>query len=455
VPACGKRPLAFSAEGLPEGLRMEATTGFITGSLMKSGERDVLLKASNSEGRDERKLRIVVGGRLALTPPMGWMTWYCWGSRHIDQTKTLAAADAMVSSGLAAHGFNHIFVDDGWQGERGGLLNALQPNERFPDMKGLVDHVHALGLKAGIYSSPWTQTFAGFNGSTSGRKLRGTPRCADERPGRWIGKKAHIRADVRQWAEWGFDYLKYDWDNWEVRDVEAVAAAIRATGRDMALSLSNHAPFQRASEWARLANLWRTTGDANGTWQQTAAIGFNQDKWTLYAGPGHWNDLDCLMVDVVSWGKPARAKEMSPDEQVAQVTLWALLASPLVLGCDLTRIKDLTLQLLCNPEVLAVDQDPLGRPAHTVTELRNTNQAGLTVRHSHVFKRGLSDGSVAVGLFNRADRPDRVEATWKDLKLRGHRRVRDLWARRDLGNETERLSFRLPPHGVKFLRLSR
>jgi alpha-galactosidase len=455
VPACGKRPLTFAAEGLPPGLEIDAVSGVIRGSVRKAGSWDCLLTVVNAEGRARRELRITSGSGLCLTPPMGWLSWYCWGSRNFDHAKTVAAAEALVSTGLAAYGFNFVVVDDGWQGERGGPLNALQPNEHFPDMQGLVEHIHRLGLKAGIYSTPWTQSYGGFRGSTSGAKLRGVSRSADERPGRWIGDISHIRTDARQFAAWGFDSLKYDWDHWGVAEVEEVVAALKETGRDMALSLSNKAPFDLAADWARLANFWRTTGDADGTWPRTSFIGFDQDKWTPFASPGHWNDLDCLMVDVVNWGNPANPKEMTADEQLSHVTLWSLLASPLLLGCDVTRLKPLTLRLLCNPEVLAVDQDALGRQGHTVREVRATDVNGRVTRHEHVMARKLVDGSQAIGLFNRADCASVVTVTWEDLQLKGSRRVRDLWAQRDLGREAGSLSFRLAPHGCRLVKLSK
>lgn len=452
IPTTGDRPIRFEAEGLPAGLTLDATRGWIYGAANEDGDHRVLLRATNRHGRTERELRITIGGRLCLTPPMGWMSWYCWGSRNIDRAKTQVAADAMVSRGLAAHGFTYIIIDDGWQGERATPDAPLQTNDRFPDMPGLVNHIHSLGLKAGIYSTPWTQSYAGFNGSSSGEKLRGEARAEDERPGHFFGNVSHVQADARQWAQWGFDYFKYDWDQWGVEETAAMAEALRSTGRDFVYSLSNKAPFARVSEWARLANLWRTTGDADGTWPRTAAIGFSQDAWAPFAGPGHFNDLDCLMVDRVAWGNPT-PKSMSLDEQRSQVTLWSLLASPLILGCQIEAMSEQSIQLTCNDDVLAVDLDPLGAQGHTVRELRRTAPNGSITQHEHVLARPLADGGLAVGLFNRGDQPGRVEVAWSELGLRGPRRVRDLWARRELGERDGLVSADLPAHGSSLLLL--
>ena len=208
--------MRFSADNLPKGLRLDASTGRITGSLSHKGEHLVTLRAQNALGQTERQLRIVVGDIIALTPPMGWNSWNCWG-RHIDDAKIRQAADALVSTGLINHGWSYINIDDGWQGSRNGYLN---PNDKFPDMKGLCDYIHASGLKAGIYSTPWVKSFAGYSGGSSGEP--GGP-VRDQAKGWYIGTQTWEIADARQWALWGFDYLKYDWSRMDLPSGQAHA----------------------------------------------------------------------------------------------------------------------------------------------------------------------------------------------------------------------------------------
>ena len=166
IAATGDRPMTFSAEGLPKGLKLDSATGRITGTLKKKGTYHIMLKATNDKGSYERDLRIVVGDNLALTPPMGWNSWNCW-ARDVTQEQVLSSARAMVESGLVNHGWTYINIDDGWQGERGGKYNAIQPNTKFPDMKALTREVHDMGLKLGIYSVPWVGTYAAHIGSYS------------------------------------------------------------------------------------------------------------------------------------------------------------------------------------------------------------------------------------------------------------------------------------------------
>ena len=453
LPATGQRPMRFAAEGLPEGLAMDEARGLIAGCVGREGEWTVRVTARNAHGEDEAEVRIIVGGRLALTPPLGWNSWNAFG-REVDAARVRAAAEAMVSSGLAAHGYSHVNIDDGWQGERSGPHGALQGNEKFPDMRGLCDAVHSLGLRIGIYSTPWVKSYAGFTGGSSGEFARSAWRQPRE-AGRYFGKMPHHREDARQWAEWGFDYLKYDWNPWEVEDVEAMAEALRACGRDIVYSLSNAAPFERAAEWAQLAHLWRTTGDLFDTWESLSAIAFSQDRWTPYGGPGHWNDPDMLVVGRVKWGGDARPNRLAPDEQVLHVTLWALLAAPLMVGCDLERLDDFTLRLLANDEVLEVNQDPLGRQGRCLREERRTDAGGAAVQHTHVFVRELADGSQAAALVNRGPKEETIRVTWKELALSGFRKVRDLWARKDVGRMSEALELRVPPHGARLVRVAR
>jgi alpha-galactosidase len=448
VPATGKRPLRFSTEGLPAGLRLDQNTGRITGVLTKPGAYTLTLRARNAKGNDARKLRIKVGEAVALTPPMGWNSWNVWGD-EVDEEKVLRSARAMAASGLADHGWSYVNIDDAWQAPRGGKFNALQGNEKFPDIKALCDEVHALGLKAGIYSTPWVQSYAGYPGGSLERldapwkRVEG-PKQVNRKILPWAIGRYHFAAnDARQWAEWGIDYLKYDWSPNEVPETEEMARALRASGRDIVYSLSNNAPFASAADWARLANAWRTTGDIRDTWTSVSHIGFAQERWRPFAGPGHWNDPDMLVVGHVGWGRPHPTR-LTPNEQYTHITLWCLLSAPLLLGNDLERLDAFTRGLLTNDEVLAVNQDPLGRQAAQV----------IVDGRRQVWVKELEDGSRAVGLFNLSRREQTLTVEWGRFGLKGSQRVRDLWRQKDLGVAAESFSAAVPRHGVALIKVS-
>ena len=441
IPATGARPMRFAAQGLPEGVALDAETGRLSGAVVTAGEHAVVLTAKNALGETTAPLRVVIGETIALTPPMGWNSWNCW-AEAVDDDKIRRAARALVDSGLINHGWTYVNIDDTWQApRRGGPHNAIQGAEKFPDMAALCEYVHDQGLKIGIYSTPWAKSYAGYLGGSS-----------DHADGSWstyeagwsIGEHSFAAQDARQFAEWGMDYLKYDWSPNDVHHAEEMAKALRATGRDIVFSLSNTAPFELASEWARLANCWRTTEDILDNWQSLATIGFSQDRWRPYAGPGHWNDPDMLVVGQVGWGPELRPTGLTADEQYTHISLWCLLSAPLLLGCDLEQLDPFTLNLLTNDEVLAVNQDPLGRQA-----------ARLVGREGReVWAKPLEDGSLAVGLFNRWPVDIEVTATWDVLGLEGPALARDLWRQEDLGVFDDAFAAMIPTHGVRLVRLA-
>jgi alpha-galactosidase len=499
IPTTGNEPIAWSAKGLPAGLSLDEKTGRITGILNVPGEFKVTLKATNAEGADTKPFVIKVGDQICLTPPLGWNSWNCFASA-VDQEKVLAAAHAMVDKGLIKHGWTYINIDDTWQGDRGGKYNGLQGNKKFPDMQKLCDEIHALGLKPGIYSTPWVTSYATYPGGSSENPEGTWSKPTISKTGNvnkkilpWaVGKYSFATNDAKQWADWGFDYLKYDWNPIEPPQVEEMLNAIKASKRDIILSLSNSAPFSGVADWARLSNAWRTTGDIRDNWQSMNQKGFGEDKWADYAGPGHWNDPDMLVVGMVGWGPKLHPTGLTEDEQYTHITLWSLLAAPLLIGCDMTQLDDFALNLLTNDEVLAVNQDALGKQATHVKDDKSTSVK--------ILARQLADGTMAVGLFNtgrwelvpparpRAGQPeppkvwkltnletkesteftteaeantalakvaDPAEATidWSDLKLSGSQPVRDLWRQKDLGSFDGHYSSTVPFHGAVMLNI--
>lgn len=452
IPATGVRPMTFSAKGLPAGLKLDAYTGRISGVARTPGETKVVLRAKNALGTAQKQFRIVIGDKIALTPPLGWNSWNCWGGQ-VDQAKVLRSARALVASGLNQHGWIYINIDDTWQGARGGTKNAIQPDpDRFPDMKGLADEVHGMGLKIGIYSTPWVTSYAHRIGGSSqnpeGKWDASTMTSGGSNPNILsfgIAPYHFARADAGQWAAWGMDYLKYDWAPVTAGPAQEMDEALRATGRDIVLSLSNNGPgtlLGEINQVAPHAQSWRTTDDINDSWSSMSGIGFSRDAWAPFSKPGQWNDADMLVVGHVGWGNPHPTK-LSPDEQYTHISLWSLLASPLLIGCDLEKLDDFTLSLLSNDEVLEVDQDPLGKQATRVSSSGSLD----------VYAKPLEDGSVAVGLFNRGPVESTVSVKWSDLGLKNPARVRDLWRQKDLGPFATGFQAPVARHGVVLIRV--
>lgn len=457
IAATGDRPMTFSANGLPAGLQLDPQTGHITGRLEQPGEYTVTLRAQNALGQAKRKFKIICGDQIALTPPMGWNSWNCFAGA-VTEDRVKSAADAMVASGLINHGWTYINVDDFWQNHRdsddptlrGPFRDAqgnIVPNARFPDMKGMADYIHGLGLKAGLYSSPGPWTCGG---------------CAAS----W----QHEQQDAAQYAAWGFDYLKYDWCSyggiasggdpaakniplWDEKSTNRDGAIypykimgnyLRQQKRDIVFSLCQYG-MADVWEWGGSVqgNCWRTTGDIRDTWRSMSGIGFNQEKAAPYAKPGNWNDPDMLVVGKVGWGNlhPSR---LTPNEQYTHISLWCLLSAPLLIGCDMTQLDPFTLNLLENDEVLAVDQDPLG---HEATMVAKDGDAW-------VYAKDLADGSKAIGLFNLGEDETPVTVHWNDLGLKGKWMVRDLWRQKDLGKFKGSFTAVIPRHGVVLIKVS-
>ena len=444
IAATGKRPMEFSADGLPNGLSLDKSTGQITGVVKGKGTHVIMLKAKNALGMSTRPLRIVVGDQIALTPALGWNSWNCFANA-VDDSKVRSAADAMVKSGLVNHGWTNINIDDCWEikpatddpmlkGELRDEKGMINTNKKFPDMKALSNYIHSKGLKMGIYSSPGPLTCAEFTASYQ-----------------------YEEKDAQQYSEWGIDYLKYDWCSYgriakdkSLPELQkpyfVMRAALDKVNRDIVYSLCQYG-MGDVWKWGGEVggNSWRTTGDITDTWESMTDIGFSQVGHEAFAKPGNWNDPDMLVVGKVGWGPQLHPTKLSPNEQYTHISLWCLLSSPLLIGCDMTQIDDFTLNLLTNDEVLDVSQDPLGK------------QAGRVFKDGdlEVWAKDMEDGSKAVGLFNRGAWKSEIRARWSDLGIAGKQIVRDLWRQKDLGAFSDEFKASVPRHGVVLVKIGR
>lgn len=361
---------------------------------------------------------------------MGWNSWNHFAEKVTD-ADVRAAADALVSSGMRDAGYIYVNIDDTWEAGRDAQGN-IQTNSKFPDMKALADYVHSKGLKLGIYSSPGPKTCAGYEGSYQ-----------------------HEAQDAKTYAVWGIDYLKYDQCSYgEIIRKEAgndrakafamqkaaydkMYKALKATGRPIVFSMCQYG-LNNVWEWGPQVggNLWRTTGDINDHYMRMEQIGFSQAGLSKYAGPGHWNDPD--MLEVGNGG-------MTDDEYHLHMTLWAILAAPLLAGNDLSKMSPETLAILTNKEVIAVDQDKLGKQGDRV----------WAEGPSEIWAKPLSGGAKAVALFNRADSARPITLKLKDVGFGANAKLRDLWAGKDVTAANGEYTVLIPRHGTVLLKVSK
>ena len=439
IPASGEKPIRFDVKNLPDGLTLDKTTGIITGVIQKPGEYVVTFVAENKHGKSEKEFTIVVGDEIALTPPMGWNSWNVWGLA-VDAEKVKAAADAFIKSGLTEHGWQYINIDDGWSifgssdEPKRTETGEIRTNEKFPNMKELGDYIHSLGLKFGIYSSPGPLT------------------C-----GKYTASYKHELQDLRTFAKWGVDYLKYDLCSYRklipdysrpnvIKPYKLMGDIMKqVTERDIVYSICEYG-LADVWEWGAEVggNLWRTTGDIWDDWDRMKMIGFEQTQTTPYAKPGHWNDPDMLVVGWVGWGPHLHPSKLTPDEQYTHISQWALLAAPLLIGCDLERLDDFTLNLLTNDEVIAIDQDPLGKQA----------EQKIVDGDIQVWMRPLADGGYAAGIFNLGSKTENYTLDFAKLGFEGKVKIRDVWRQKDLG-EKSAFEVALPSHGSVLIKISK
>ncbi len=442
LPVVGEGPVTISATPL-WGLSFDPAKRMVTGSIDKPGEYPITFTAKNAHGEAAKTVVFVIGEKLCLTPPMGFSTWNAFAGKVTDE-KVRIAADKMVELGLIEHGYAYCNIDDYWQnnpkkaatdptlaGPERNPDGTINPNVRFPDMKGLADYIHSKGLKAGLYSSPGPYTCGGCTGS-------------------WL----HELQDAKTYAEWGYDYLKYDMCSYfgvmtgegrerDTRPYLLMGRFLRMQPRDIVYSLCQYGR-EDVETWGELTGgqLWRTTGDIFDRWGSVRGGYRAQARRWMYSRPGAWNDADMLVLGRTTWSNG----RLTHNECYTHMSMWSMCAAPLMIGCDLASIDDFTLSLLTNDEVLAIDQDELGAAAACVLEDK--------AKDTEVWARPLADGTMAFALVNADDLEQVVTVPFAKLGMRGAWKVRDLWRQSDVGEVADAYAVSVPGHATHLVKLT-
>ena len=386
---------------------------------------------------EEDSSKTISVSQLAETPPMGWNSWNTFGP-DISADVVRGVADKIVELGLKDLGYQYVVIDDHWQGGRDAKGHLLANLKKFPDgIKAVADYIHSKGLKFGIYSDAGDKT------------------CGGE-----VGSYGYEEDDATTFASWGADYVKYDYcnapDDFQeaIRRYTKMGNALKVTGRPMIFSICEWGP-RSPWLWGRQAggNLWRISFDVGDIWDTPhnaySCIGIlaaidasanHEDK----AGPGGWNDPDMLVVGMKNTGN-IKGGGCTVAEYQTQMSMWCVLAAPLMIGCDIRNMDTDTKRILTNAEVIAIDQDPLGKQGNRVARTGSTD----------VWQKPLSGGNIAVALLNRGEKPAEITVQWKDLKAEPSAvfAARDLWAHKDLGKFTDHLTLTVEPHATVLIKL--
>lgn len=444
LPVSGKRPMTISVGRLPDGVMFDAAVGVLTGRIVEAGTSHMRVVASNAWGYAERDFALKVGSDICLTPPMGWNSWNIHNA-NVTDSAIRSAARGMVESGLADHGWCYVNIDDGWavklspeakvRRDNGKII----PNEKFPDMRSLAGYVHSLGLKIGIYSSPGAETCGGYAGSLG-----------------------YERRDAATYAEWGFDYLKYDWCSYGkvfaaetkgrantvedyARPYRLMSEALQAQNRDIIHAFCQYG-MGDVQSWGRAAGaqVWRSHGDLKDSWGALVKSidSYGEMAWK-YAGPGFWCDPDMLVVGYLDTDKGLHWSDLTHNEQYTHMTLWCMLNAPLLLGCDLNRLDDFTKGLLTNDDVLSVNQDSLGKSARRVIRRDDMD----------VWLRPIVGQAYVVAIVNRFPYTRDISLDFASVDLPRKAWVKDLWRRMCLGIKEDSVTFSIPGHACMMIKV--
>ena len=438
IPVTGERPIDITASGLPEGLSLQ--NGILSGTVFRGMDCKLVIGASNRLGTAKKTLTLrIAPDTVQLTPLLGFTTWNAFGN-VISQEIVEQTAKLLLSTGLADYGYGYVNVDSGWQSTYGGEFNAIQPNFRFPDMKAMCDRLHGMGFRAGIYSTPTLRAwgcppeYESIPGCTAGEP---DERFPDAENG-GIGKIHLEKENVRQWCAWGFDYLKYDWKPTDGFNTHLMKETLRSAERTFTYSITVHANFGEADVFRRDASSWRDNTDSAPNWENLKNRMLTVDKWRDYVCPGHFYDLDMLAV-----GKSHKDREgtaLTDNEKVFAYTMRAFFASPIQISTPLDTVTEFDLDLFCNDEIIAINQDALSDyPARVSQDSPD---------HLLVYRRRLENGDEAYAVFSLSEKPAPVT-----VPLGRTCAIRSVWEKTDLPS-ADKISLLAEPHAAYVFRVS-
>lgn len=440
IPVIGKRPIKLTVCGLAAGLSFNGRE--IVGKVANDCEFTVHIVAENELGKSEKDILFKIAPDNPLrTPMLGFTTWNAY-AHNVKQEEVERAAECIDKTGLAEYGYSYVNLDSGWQDRYGGKYDAIMPNKRFPDIKGMIDKIHSYGLKAGIYSTPMRNAwgcpsdYEWIPGCTRGEK---DIRFNYDLMG-GIGVERCEANNVKQWVEWGVDYLKYDWAPSDAYNADLMKQELLKADREIAFCVTVAAMIEYGEYFKRNVNHWRTNADSESKWSNiTARMGKSIEAWRPYIQEGHFYDLDMLETGLTKLNGGVRY--LTDNEQVFAYTQRAFFMSPIQLSCWVDQMTEHEFNIYCNEEIIAINQDTKFDLPHLVPEWSGDKL--------FVFKRELSNGDIAIGVFNCLDGYESI-----NIKLDGEYKVRDVWAKEDIG-VSDTVSYISECHSAQVFRLSK
>ena len=444
IPVTGKRPLKCWVENMPDGLKLDGQ--LITGKIEKEGNYEIVLCAENELGVSKKKVKLeIFENNILLTPLLGFTSWNAFGTK-VSQEKMLKTAHKLVDSGIAEYGYSYVNLDSGWQKDYGGKYDAIMPNEKFPDIKKMCDEIHSLGLKCGIYSTPMITAFG------CPEEFESIPGCTTGEPDELfsmnmggVGKIRKEENNVKQWTEWGFDYLKYDWCPTDTYNAELMRRELLKSERDFGYSIATKATPEYVNYWSKYANSYRNNPDALGDWDNFIRVFKSYDDFVTTNKKGHFFDLDMLDTGTCEMIKTEHigynGTEFTEDEQLCVYSSRAFLGSPIQISSTLENLNEFELSMYCNEEIIAINQDTLFSPAYPYLTVENGS------KNIRIFKRKLSDGSFSIAAFNLGEKIENVIVYLEETSC-----VRDVWSKKDIG-KMDVISTYMHPHTVKIYKV--
>lgn len=431
IPVTGKRPIKVEVSGLPEGLFLDGLV--VSGTTDICGEYSIKVSAENDEGKTEAEVTMVIGEDIRqISPLLGFTSWNAF-REYVSQEKMEETGRLLVETGLADVGYAYVNIDSGWQHGERDADGTVKPNPKFPDMKGFCDRMHKLGLKCGIYETPMKTAWG------CPPEYESIPGCTDGEPdpcfpgsNGGIGKIHLEKENAEKWADWGFDYLKYDWSLSDTVNAELMRKALRETNRDFAMSVTVFAPKDNIYYWKKYINSYRCNHDSEDNFEKVKSIFESAEGWEKGVAPGHFFDMDMLETgECIGNGGVCK---LSENEQVFALTMRLIFSSPIQISCDLSKLSQLDLALYANFEALEIHQDVTEAPH------REKVENGLVI-----ISRRLADGSLALAVFNPDEEEKEYTPTFSECCT-----VRDVWANEEIEHKA---TYTLPPHACLFYRI--